>query len=285
MATERCRYTNVAHAESFGVCALQSWRVDWIGYSPRKADRPRRPSRNYNLGFLEHGTGEVQFESPGIERIEVNGPGLILCPPGFAVTAGPAPGEKWVYRYLLMSGARLEEWMRIGWLPARPVWRPLRQGRRLTAFRRSHDRLLKAVVRGQSRALDRAKLEFERMLCELELGEPAAIDQHDRRLEKLVGEWRADPAQSVDLPRVASNYGWSYSVFRKRFHAQYGRAPFAMLTRLRMERAAHLLVNSDLLVKEIADACGYPHTQSFIRTFRRVIGRRPRQYRKESGVL
>jgi AraC-like DNA-binding protein len=56
-----------------------------------------------------------------------------------------------------------------------------------------------------------------------------------------------------------------------------------LLNQQRLERAAELLANSDMSIKEVACAVGYEHTSSFSRAFLRRFETAPSQYRKENG--
>jgi AraC-like DNA-binding protein len=54
------------------------------------------------------------------------------------------------------------------------------------------------------------------------------------------------------------------------------------LSEQRLQRAAYLLSNSYLSIKEITHAVGYEHTSSFIRAFERRFSQAPARYRKQS---
>ncbi len=54
--------------------------------------------------------------------------------------------------------------------------------------------------------------------------------------------------------------------------------PLQLLTRLKMGRAADLLVNRDLLIKQVGEAVGYPDPYHFSRVFKRVYGIPPETF-------
>ncbi len=56
--------------------------------------------------------------------------------------------------------------------------------------------------------------------------------------------------------------------------------PLQLLTRLKMGRAADLLVNRDLLIKQVGEAVGYPDPYHFSRVFKRVYGIPPETFSK-----
>lgn len=70
-------------------------------------------------------------------------------------------------------------------------------------------------------------------------------------------------------------------VHLSRIFRRFGRTtPYQFLTRLKMNHAAELLVDSGLLVKEAADRLGYANQFQFSRAFKRVYGLAPDHFAK-----
>jgi len=69
------------------------------------------------------------------------------------------------------------------------------------------------------------------------------------------------------------------------FRAQTGESLMAGLRRLRLERAARLLLESDAPITEIARGCGYPEVRPFSTAFRRRYGQPPTDFRRTGGTL
>jgi AraC-like DNA-binding protein len=64
-----------------------------------------------------------------------------------------------------------------------------------------------------------------------------------------------------------------------RLFKRFGReTPYGMLMRLKMDRAAELLLHSNLMVKEIATAVGFDDPYHFSRVFKRVRGLSPTDF-------
>lgn len=55
-------------------------------------------------------------------------------------------------------------------------------------------------------------------------------------------------------------------------------SPLQLLTRLKMTRAAELLVQGDLLIKQVAEESGFPDPYHFSRVFKRVYGIPPETF-------
>ena len=60
-------------------------------------------------------------------------------------------------------------------------------------------------------------------------------------------------------------------------------SPLQLLTRLKMGKAADLLSNRDLLIKEVAEAVGFPDPYHFSRVFKRVYGIPPETFSKAAS--
>lgn len=83
----------------------------------------------------------------------------------------------------------------------------------------------------------------------------------------------------VRIGELAELASLSYWYFSKAFHGVYGESPQAYGARLRLELAAQLLRDSDMIVGEIAAASGFEHAGSFARAFRAHFGACATTYR------
>lgn len=77
-----------------------------------------------------------------------------------------------------------------------------------------------------------------------------------------------------DVVRIA---GLSAPSVERVFREKFGISVVAYLTSVRMKRAERLLRTTDLLIKEVAAACGYATPQYFCRAFRSFYGRTPKR--------
>lgn len=80
-----------------------------------------------------------------------------------------------------------------------------------------------------------------------------------------------------DLSKVASI---SKFHFARMFKLATGEPPHRYLTRLRMQRAAELLRDSEDTVQQISATCGYASPGQFASAFRRHHGANPTHYRR-----
>lgn len=85
--------------------------------------------------------------------------------------------------------------------------------------------------------------------------------------------------QRLSVRGLAQDAGCTADHLSHTFHRQTGEHLVRFITRLRMERAARLLAERDMAVKEVAWACGYASPSYFIRSFREHFGRTPSSWR------
>lgn len=113
--------------------------------------------------------------------------------------------------------------------------------------------------------------------------------EHVRQQERsrLVGALHeyllANVSEKISVRTAASLVNMSDSTFMKYFKRVTGETYVSYLTRLRLERAAELLENTNKPIAEISYAVGFPDQSYFDRVFRRHFSRTPREVRKEAA--
>jgi AraC-like DNA-binding protein len=101
--------------------------------------------------------------------------------------------------------------------------------------------------------------------------------RHLLRARDLIDARYAEP---LDVPALAARAHCSTSHFSRSFKRAFGEAPHQYLLTRRIERAGHLLRDTDLPVTEICAAVGWQSLGSFSTTFKRVMGHTPTSYRR-----
>lgn len=86
--------------------------------------------------------------------------------------------------------------------------------------------------------------------------------------------------QRMSLPELAAMAGYSPQHLNRRFRRALGVTPRQYLTRLRMDAAAAMLIESDRPVKDVAAAVGFDDPYYFSRAFRQQFGSSPAQFRE-----
>lgn len=79
--------------------------------------------------------------------------------------------------------------------------------------------------------------------------------------------------------QLAALCDMTLSTFRLRFKRRTGKSVHRYVEEMQLERAKLLLINSDMMMKEIAWELGFTHQATFTSSFRRVTGLSPSEYR------
>lgn len=148
----------------------------------------------------------------------------------------------------------------------------------LMALYREHELLFEAWAGPDPAVAEQAthqhlEMGFHRMIQQS--GEAAEADA----VERVAAFLSTHLGSKVDLEWAAGHIGFlSLRHLSRRFRARFGLAPHAWLRRLRLERAAQLLIGSDLAVAEVGRRCGYGNASHFARDFRVFCGCSPQRY-------
>jgi transcriptional regulator GlxA family with amidase domain len=87
-------------------------------------------------------------------------------------------------------------------------------------------------------------------------------------------------SERFSLAQLAEKCEISNSQFIRRFKAATGITPSEYLLKVRLSHAKQLLLNSDLLIKEIAQLCGFENEYYFSNFFKKNMKLSPKNYRK-----
>ncbi|MFP6667833.1 MAG: XylR family transcriptional regulator [Pirellulales bacterium] len=86
----------------------------------------------------------------------------------------------------------------------------------------------------------------------------------------------------IDVATVAEAAATTRRTLERRFRAVLGRTIAEELTRLKIERVKRLLVDTDIAIKTLALECGFVDGKQMSKTFTRVVGIPPTEYRHRS---
>ncbi len=89
----------------------------------------------------------------------------------------------------------------------------------------------------------------------------------------------------ISVEDIAAFCNLNRSYFGKIFRDAVGKSPQEFLIQYRMTKAAELLKLTELAVKDISNAVGYPNQLHFSRAFKSIYGISPRQWRAESRII
>ncbi|OCP03442.1 MULTISPECIES: GyrI-like domain-containing protein [unclassified Ensifer] len=115
------------------------------------------------------------------------------------------------------------------------------------------------------------------------MDDQAAWATYERRLHRVSDYIYGHLDGDLDLDRLSEIACLSPHHWHRIYRAVHGETLAATVKRLRLQRAAADLAQSDLPVETIARRSGYPNLQSFNRTFKATYGLPPARYRKEGS--
>lgn len=86
--------------------------------------------------------------------------------------------------------------------------------------------------------------------------------------------------EKLSVAELAEMSYYSERQFIRLFKAAFGCLPVQYITRLRINNARELLINTQLPVTEITQRCEYSDSSYFSKLFQRECGASPRDFRK-----
>lgn len=100
------------------------------------------------------------------------------------------------------------------------------------------------------------------------------------RINKTLDYIEVNIGKPMTLEELAGVASFSRFHFSRIFHSMVGETPFQFIQRVRLEKAATLLLGPGRrTVSDVALQCGFPEIAVFSRNFRRQFGMSPSQYR------
>ena len=110
----------------------------------------------------------------------------------------------------------------------------------------------------------------------------ASLSEKKRRIDSYV---EINYCNRISLEDVSRYVGMSRTYFCLFFKTHYREGFSDYLTRLRVEKASRLLLQTDKQIPIIATECGFKTVQYFTRAFKKVMGLTPGAYRKRTDSL
>ena len=106
---------------------------------------------------------------------------------------------------------------------------------------------------------------------------------HNGKLLQLIDRMEANISEPLPLAELARHVRLSVRHVERLFRQHLGRSPARYYLDLRLDRARHLLFQSNMSVVEVAVACGFVSASHFSKCYRELFGRSPQVDRQASA--
>ncbi|WP_040207433.1 helix-turn-helix domain-containing protein [Neobacillus jeddahensis] len=116
--------------------------------------------------------------------------------------------------------------------------------------------------------------------------EISATPQKSKVVDQIKENIQENYQNEISLDHLAQFVGHSKNYICKTFKENTGRTINLYLNKVRIDKAAELLVNTHLDISEISRDVGYNNIYHFIKTFKKIVGTSPGNFRKNelSGI-
>ena len=109
----------------------------------------------------------------------------------------------------------------------------------------------------------------------------ARIGIHNSKLLQLIELMERNISIPMTLEEISSEAHLSRRHVERLFRQNLGRSPARYYLELRLERARHLLLQSDMPIVEVAIACGFVSASHFSKCYRSLFNRSPQGDRRD----
>ena len=108
---------------------------------------------------------------------------------------------------------------------------------------------------------------------------------HPAAIRRVVDRIDAELHRDLSLDMLARDVGVGVSAFLRGFYGSVGQTPGAFLIERRLERAATILLGSDMSVGSIGAGCGFASPSHFANAFKVHYGLSPRAFRSSRTLV
>lgn len=242
----------------------------------------RRFDGFYALNFAR--SGRLRWADGRGRFIELTAPVLWWTWPNEHFIYGAMSGETWNHYYVTFTGPRAQRMVDTGLIrrDRQRAFAMVGDARRIGA---RFDQLID-LLHGSPRDSAKAAHLLEGLLLAIhEPASPVSPSPTDQAIQRLLDRINENPARSYDWSAEARRAHLSLIHFRRRFKALAGQSPHQALLAARLDRAAELLRQTELSIKEIAFAVGYTDLSHFSKACARRYRMPPVRYRAETRAL
>ncbi|MFD0712886.1 helix-turn-helix domain-containing protein [Paenibacillus sp. GCM10027626] len=180
-------------------------------------------------------------------------------------------------------------WLRLARDEEQSILEGLRNLPRVVSLGPGANPLFRRIQAAAQRQGELDRLEGTMALLEFLLMLVRCSDQPDKanatmpRVAEIIAQLPVRLGSSLSIPELAEEAGLGTTHFYRLFQEMTGLTPKAYIEHLRIEEASRRLLYTDESITSLAMDLGFTTSQHFATVFRRIKGRTPTQWRRQSG--
>lgn len=263
---------------------LSALYITDIGYYPKAAHHYRKRTQaiqQYVLIYCIDGKGTYRIGSDGVHQtLETNQ--YVILPAGFEHEYGSAKDTPWTIYWLHFAGTLAPFYAQNADTPhsIQPGINS-RISNRITIFEEIFKVLSEGLVDENLHYSASLLHHFLGTLRYIQPYRDAETEQKNTGFIEAVKHFMAENIERhITLQQLADYIGMSASHLSMRFRQQTGNSPIQYLNKLRVEKAAEMLRESDMQINQISYKVGFEDPLYFSRMFSKTMKLSPKEYRK-----
>lgn len=239
-------------------------------------------SRDYS-GYLFQYTieGEGVYETPSERYVLSKGKAFFITFPEdskYYLPLGKDTKQYWSYFYIHFSGPAAEPFYKRIREMKGPVFSMDQNSLPILNFFTLYDSLKSGIQMLKYKGSDWLFSFLVSLLSHLEFPPNQILNPH----VTAALEWmQLHYSSPLNLGTMCLELGVSLPHLSRAFHKEFGITPITYLTRIRLEHAMQLLLNTDISIHKIAQECGFSNSNYFTKVYKKVLHTTPAQYRKQ----
>ncbi len=233
---------------------------------------------SFMLLYISKGEGMVTIEGRKAQHLKSGQ--CLLLEPNVKHSYQPLQEKGWTEYWIEFNGALPSQWIGKSFIAEHPV-------RKLSETIEFEGALQSFIVDIRERPLMNPFstgghiLHILGRVLELSMLK-GNLDRNQEQIGMLRYHIYVHSAENIDFVKLARDFGMGYSTLRRLFKAKYGVSLQSFLIEERVRKAALLLENTALDMKEIAEQVGFSSANYFTRIFTKHSHLSPLKYRKKT---
>lgn len=257
------------------------YHLNYCGYEPCEAGYVFGPyiRSSYLIHLVASGSGVYHTEH---NTFHVQAGQLFLIYPGETTTYKASMTDPWTYYWVGFSGYQAELILaEMGFTREKPVISLKKPEKAIACIEkiiRCSDNSLKNELRRTSELL-----KFFSQAIDTDGNSDKVVPKRGTEYAEAAMRYiSTNYSQNVQIGELAEKIGVVRSYLTRAFTLRYNMSPQEYLIRIRLEHASNYLLNTDMVIADITERCGFSDVSSFCKLFKKRTNCTPTEYRNQN---